>query len=215
VRDARCRIVYVLEASLRLLHPLMPYLTEELWQRLPHRGDSIMMSEWPKADPPREDHEAREQMETLIAVITKVRNIRSEMNIPTSGRLKLHVGAGDLARSLIEGNAESIRRLARVEEISFHDSLPPLESAARDVVAGVELLIPLGGLIDFKKERDRVTKEITRKENEARGMQARLDNPSFAERAPAEVVEQTRGRHAELMAEIEKLRATLETLKQD
>src|SRR6185503_943491 len=98
VRAARCRIVYVLETSLRLLHPLMPFVTEEILQllpRVPQGAESIMLAEWPKADPARYDKQAREQMETLIALITKVRNIRSEMNIPAQSRPKLYIGTRD------------------------------------------------------------------------------------------------------------------------
>ena len=213
VRAARCRIVYVLETSLRLLHPLMPFLTEEIWQQLPHKGDSIMLVSWPEADPARDDPKAHEQMETLISLITKVRNIRSDMNIPIQTRLKLCIGTTDEGtRELVHENSGQIKRLARAEEITIYDTLPELESARRDIVAGIEIAVPLGGLIDFEKERERVTKELTRKENEARSLAARLDNISFMERAPQEVVQEARDRHDELIAEIEKLRATLSSL---
>lgn len=216
VRAARNRIVYVLETSLRLLHPLMPFITEEIWQQLPHEGESIMVARWPGAEAGREDQRARAEMETLIAVITKVRNIRSEMNIPVQSRVNLHVGTTDeRTRALISENADQIKRLARVEEIQVADTLPTLESTARDIVAGIEIGVPLEGLIDIEKERERITKEITRKENEARGLQSRLDNASFVERAPSEVVEQTRERYSELMSEIEKLRATFASLGKD
>ncbi|HJQ25043.1 MAG TPA: valine--tRNA ligase [Blastocatellia bacterium] len=213
VRAARNRIVYVLETSLRLLHPLMPFITEELWQRLPHQGEAIMVAAWPEADQSRDDREAREQMETLIALITKVRNIRSVMNLPVAAWLQVHLATTDeRAKSLVTANAEQFKRLARVEAIHVSDALPPLDDAARDVVTGVEIAVPFGGLIDKKKERERVSKEIARKENEVKGMQARLANPSFVDRAPREVVEQTRARHDELMGEIQKLQETLKAL---
>jgi valyl-tRNA synthetase len=213
VRAARNRIVYVLETSLRLLHPLMPFITEEIWQQLPHKGDSIMMAEWPKAEAGREDEQAREQMETLIALITKVRNIRSEMNIPVQSRLKLHLGTtDDRVRYLVNEAADQIKRLARVEEIFISDSLAGLDAAARDVVAGIEVGVPLEGLVDFKKEEERIGKEIARKQNEASGLESRLNRSSFIERAPQEVVQQTRDRFNELMAEIEKLKSTLVAL---
>jgi valyl-tRNA synthetase len=212
-RAARSRIAYVLETSLRLLHPLMPYLTEEIWQRLPHGGESLMIASWPTTDEARDDEEAREQMQTLIALITKVRNIRSEMNIPASSRINLHLATTDqAARSLIDENSDRIKRLARVEEISISDRLQTRKGEARDIVAGIEVAVPLEGLIDIKKERERVSKELARKENEARGLAARLDNDSFLERAPQDVVQQARQRHDELIAEIEKLRATLGSL---
>jgi valyl-tRNA synthetase len=137
IKAARSRIVYILETSLRLLHPLMPYITEEIWQRLPHEGESIMVAPWPESSDSREDRKARDQMQTLIAVITKVRNIRSEMNIPPQSRLRLHVGTADTGvRELINDNADQIRRLARVEEIIISEALPEMKSAARDIVAG-------------------------------------------------------------------------------
>jgi valyl-tRNA synthetase len=213
VRAARGRIVYVLETSLRLLHPLMPYITEEIWQQLPHTGESIMLAAWPQGDAASSDARAHEQMETLIALITKVRNIRSEMNIPLQSRLKLCIATTDQpTRDLVNENSDQIKRLAKVEEITISYTLPALEGAACDIVAGMEIAVPLGGLIDFEKERERVIKELTRKENETRSLAARLDNVSFMERAPREVVQETRARHEELIAEIGKLRATLGSL---
>jgi valyl-tRNA synthetase len=212
-RAARNRIVYVMETSLRLLHPLMPFITEELWQRLPHRGDSIMVAAWPEADASREDSEAREQMDALIQLITKVRNIRSVMNIPVSAWLKVHLATTDgRVKALVEANADHFKRLARIEEINISDAMPALEAAARDVVAGVEIAVPLAGLIDLGKERERINKEIGRKEKEAKGMETKLANPSFVDRAPRDVVEQTRARHDELMGEITKLQETLKAL---
>jgi len=213
VRAARCRIVYVLETSLRLLHPLMPHITEEIWQRLPHEGESIMLASWPESDPAREDQEARQQMETLIALITSVRNIRSEWNVPPQSRPNLYVATGDFAtRALVTDNTEQIKRLARVEQILLSATLPVLKSAARGVVSEMEIAVPLEGLIDLDKERERIAKEMVRKENEARALAGRLDNVSFVERAPGNVVDETRGRHQELIGEIEKLRATLSAL---
>jgi valyl-tRNA synthetase len=198
---------------LRLLHPLMPYITEEIWQQLPHEGDSIMLAAWPKSDPARDDKTARAQMETLIALITKIRNIRSEMNIPPQSRLKLYLASADPQTcDLVNGSADQIKRLARVEEIVVSDKIPALEAPARDIVAGMEIAVPLGGLIDFQKERERILREMTKKENEARSLAGRLDNASFMERAPREVVQEARGRHDDLIGEIEKLRATLGTL---
>ncbi len=213
VLAARCRIVYVLETSLRLLHPLMPHITEEIWQKLPHEGESIMTASWPQSDPGCNDETARGRMEALIALITKIRNIRSEMNIPMQRRLKLFIGTTDQqARDLVDELSDQIKRLARVEEIIVSDALPELESASVGIVTGMEIAVPLGGLIDAEKEHERIVKEMTRKENEARSLAGRLDNPSFMERAPREVVQEARGRHDELIAEIEKLRATLSSL---
>ena len=182
-------------------------------KRLPHRGDSIMTAVWPEADQSREDREAREQMETLIALITKVRNIRSVNNLPVAAWLKVHIATTDeRIKALVTANADQFKRLARAEEINVTDTLPSLQGAARDVLADVEIAVPLAGLIDHDKERERLNKEIGRKENEAKGMASRLANPSLVDRAPREVVEQTRVRHDELVGEIAKLQETLKSL---
>ena len=149
-------------------------------------------------------------METLIALITKVRNIRSEKNIPLQSKVKLHLAVSDQSTAaLVSENSHHVKRLARVEEIFTADRLPELEGAARDVVGGIEVAVPLEGLIDPEKERARVTRELVRKEGEARGLASKLDNLSFVERAPRDVVDQARNRHGELIAEIETLRSTL------
>mgnify|MGYP003578985104 CR=1 FL=1 len=172
-----------------------------------------MVASWPKSDPAQDDRAAREQMETLIALITKIRNIRSEMNIPPHSKLRLYVATADEeSAGLVNASVGQIQRLARVEEVAISHSLPVLETAARDIVAGMEIAVPLGGLIDFAKERERIVKEMTKKESEARSLAGRLDNISFMERAPREVVQEARGRHDELIAEIEKLRSTLGSL---
>lgn len=128
-------------------------------------------------------------------------------------RLKLCVATSDpQTRDLVTDNSDQIKRLARAEQITIYDTLPVLESAARDIVAGMEIAVPLEGVINFEKERERILKEMTKKETEARSLAARLDNISFMERAPSEVVQEARGRHEALIAEIEKLRETLASL---
>lgn len=210
---ARSRIACILEESLRLLHPLMPFITEELWQQLPHQGPSICLAAFPKVNEHREDPEACEQMEIFISVVTKIRNIRSEMNVPNSSRVKLYLaGAEDKALTVVQQNREHIMRLARVEEILLTDRISETGMNARDVVAGMELCIPLENLIDVDRERERLKKEINRKENEARQLGARLNSHSFRERAPNEVVEQAGSRHSELIEEIGKLQETLRAL---
>ncbi|MEW6128818.1 MAG: valine--tRNA ligase [Acidobacteriota bacterium] len=210
VRAARCRIVYILEKSLRLLHPLMPFVTEEIWQRLPHEGESVSISSFPTADAAHEDEEARARMGVLIGVISKLRNIRSEVNIAASAKINVTLATADaVTKQLINGNAENIKRLVRIEELTIADALPEIKNSARGIVANVDLLVPLEGLIDVEKEKDRINKEIAKREKELGGLAGRLNNPSFVERAAADVVQQARDRQAELTDEIEKLQASL------
>ena len=212
-RAARNRLVYILEVSLRLLHPLMPFITEEIWHQIPHEGESIMLAPFPVSDPSREDLAAREKMQLLISLITKIRNIRSEMNIPPSSRVDLYLETPDEAsRSLVLDNVDHVKKLARVGALSINDGIPSGSASARDIVSGIDICIPLEGLIDIAKEKDRLTKELIRKENEVKSLGSRLSNSSFVERAPEEVIRQTRGRHEELIGEIEKLKATLKSI---
>ena len=118
----------------------------------------------------------------------------------------------EMRPDLAPNHVSHIKRLARVEQITVLDELPRLDSAATDIVSGIEVGVPLEGLIDVARERERVSKELARKGGEAAGLKSRLDNPSFVERAPADVVEQSRARFEELMTEIEKLRNTVELL---
>jgi valyl-tRNA synthetase len=191
----------------------MPFITEEIWQRLPHEGETICLAPFPQARPERRDPAALEQMSSLIAIITKIRNIRSEMNIPNGSWLTLYVTTEHAeARKVIAENMDHIKLLARVKEILIGGAAPQLAQAARDVVGDIEIAFPLENLIDFSKERERLSRELSRKEGEARALATRLDNHSFRERAPEEVVEQTRARHGQLIAEISKLRSTLQSI---
>lgn len=212
-RAARARIVYILESSLRLLHPFMPFITEEIWQRLPHEGESISLAPFPAPEARPDDRDLLGRMEMLKELIVKVRSIRSFVNVPSSSHLKLYLaGLSDVALSVVRENEDHIKRLARVSEIVISPELPAISGAARDVVAGIEMAIPLGELIDLGRERERLSRELARKEREAEELALRLGNHSFLERAPREVVEQARARHGELLGEIEKLRSTLRSI---
>jgi len=211
---ARQRIIFVLEHSLRLLHPIMPYITEELWQRLPHSGESIAIAPFPSVDETRIRPEIENDMDSVIETIKKIRNIRAEWNIAPSQTVKILIGTHDAhIRNLIESNSGHIERLARVEALELHEVLPPVTAAARAVVGNIEIAVPLEGMIDFAKERERLKRDIEKSEKELGGLQGRLNNPSFVDRAAPEVVAQTRERASELTAQLEKLVQTLSFLQ--
>ena len=207
---ARQRIIYVLEHALRLLHPIMPFITEELWQRLPHDGDSICIAAFPAVDESQIKPEIESEMDTIIEIIKRIRNIRAEWNIAPSQTVRALVGIRDeKIRNLIESNNSYLERLAKVEGIEIHERLPNLNAAARAVIGDIEIAVPLEGIIDFAKERERVKRDIEKTEKELGGLQGRLSNPSFVDRAAPEVVEQTRERAAELGGQLAKLKETL------
>jgi valyl-tRNA synthetase len=212
---ARCRIVYVLETALRLLHPFMPFITEELWQQLPieKRQESICLATFPIADESYIDAEAERTMQMLLDLIKKVRNIRSELNIDHTRELDviLHT-PDDGARAIFDENSEGIRRLARVKRIEYVPSTEGLRHVARDVIAGTEIAVPLEGVIDFDKEKERLAKNLAKVEKEIEQLGQRLANREFLERAAEEVVSSTRERYTELIGQKERLSEILKEL---
>ena len=208
------RIIYVLERSLRLLHPIMPFITEELWRRLPHEGETICLAEFTSGDPAQINERAEREMTLVTEVITRLRNIRSTFNIAPSIPLKAQIAPADAAtRDLIARMEDHIKRLGvKIEELQIVDKLPARKGSARAVVGGAEIAVPLEGLIDFDKERSRLEKELNKLINERGGLEKRLSNQDFISRAAPDVVETTRARAEELDDQVSKLRAVIEAL---
>jgi valyl-tRNA synthetase len=210
--EARTRLLSVLEQSLRLLHPFMPYITEELWQTLPGvnaallhpayvgAAPSIMLAAYPEGQAALVDETAEWEMQAVIDLITRVRNIRSEMNIKPGERVTLLIGSPDeKLRAVFHANSARISRLARAAEVSINEKLDAPRASARAVlIGGAEVAVPLEGLIDFEQEGQRLTKEKDKLSAEAAKLEAQLANPQFAERAPAEKVEEVRARIADI-----------------
>ena len=228
---ARTRLLTVLEQALRLLHPFMPYITEELWQRLPgapsfnfgqllhpaYRGaePTIMLAAYPEGKAQLIDEEAEWEMQAVIDLISRVRNIRSEMNIKPSESIQVLIGSPDeKLRAVFSTNAGPISRLLRAAEVSIKEDLVAPRASARAVlVGGAEVAVPLAGLIDFGQERLRLTKEKEKLAAEASKLEAQLANPQFAERAPAEKVAEVRARIVDIAQRIAQLEQTIENLK--
>jgi valyl-tRNA synthetase len=209
--SSRRVLLYVFESALRLLHPFMPFLTEELWHNLPHAGDSIMISSYPQFDPAFDDASALSEMEAIQDIIVKVRNIRSEMNVDTKQPVVVRVATEDsrLADTL-RGAREYIYRLATVSELQIVPRLEGSKLAAQAVAAGCALEVPLEGLIDLAAEKARLQKELERVLREIQTVERKLSNADFVERAPAAVVEENRRRLADYQDQASKLRSALE-----
>jgi valyl-tRNA synthetase len=211
--EARTRLLTVLEQSLRLLHPFMPYITEELWQKLPGvnsellhpayagAAPSIMLAAYPEGQAELIDENAEWEMQAVIDLITRVRNIRSEMNIKPGERVTLLIGSPDeKLRAVFTANTAQISRLARAAEVSIKEKLKAPRASARAVlIGGAEVAVPLEGLIDFEQERQRLGKEKEKLSAESAKLEAQLANPQFTERAPAEKVEEARARIADIV----------------
>jgi valyl-tRNA synthetase len=221
-REARARLLSVLEQALRLLHPFMPYITEELWLRLP--GDkqlhpayqgaepTIMLTPYPEGDRRLIDEAAEAEMKEIIDLVSRVRNIRSEMNIKPSDRVQIVVQPGnDKTQQLIMAAKDQILRLTRASDLSFGEA--PKASARSILAGGAELAIPLEGLIDFEQERQRLNREEQKLQAETAKLEAQLGNPNFVERAPAERVNELRARIADIAQRSSQLRQTIENLQ--
>ena len=210
-RDAELStLLTTLEGALRLLHPFMPFVTEEIWQRLPkwtHRGaESLMIAPWPKADEHPRDAAAEGAMALVQEVVDAVRSLRSECNLPPNQSIERAFVAGrpELVAA-VRAQAPAIALLGRVTSLEVEPGGASRKLVATTVAAGVEIVVPLVGLIDVAAERARAEKEIVRVEKELAGAESRLQNPSFADRAPAEVVDKVRAQVAELTEKRDKL----------
>ena len=223
--DARSRLLTVLEQALRLLHPFMPYITEELWQRLPgHKplhqaytgaSSTIMLTAYPICSQVMTDDRAERDMSAIIDLISRVRNIRAEMNIKPAERIPILIGCPDEElRNTFLSARDQIARLVRAADIQVSDHLNAPRASARAVlVGGAELAVPLEGLIDFEQERLRLSREQDKLRAEATKLEAQLANPSFVERAPAERVDEVRARISDIAQRTAQLQQTIENLQ--
>jgi valyl-tRNA synthetase len=152
-------------------------------------------------------------MQSVIELITKVRNIRAEMNIKPADRLAIHVAADATMRAIFTANEAQIKKLARADNIVLADSLDVPKASARAVLAGnAEIAVPLEGLIDFEKERERLQGQIEKLDTESQRLNGQLSNANFVEKAPAEKVEELRLRREEIQVQMNRLKANVEAL---
>jgi valyl-tRNA synthetase len=197
--STRHTLLYVLETTLRLLHPLIPFITEEIWHAIAPKlgipGDTISLQEYPT--PEERDYDAsRADIEWLKAVVSQLRRIRSEMNIPPGKSIPLILQGGNTEdRDRMRRHDAALKFLARLDSVVWLDGEAPPAAAA--VVGELKLLVPLAGLIDLSAEKARLAKEIKRVEAEIGKCRGKLDSETFANNAPAAVVEQEHRRLSE------------------
>ena len=225
--ESRSRLLTILDQALRLLHPFMPYITEELWQRLPGADGkllhpsyagataSIMLAAFPQGSPNLIDEQAESEMAATIDLISRVRNIRSEMNIKPGERVRVIIGAPDeKLRQVFTAAKEQIARIVRASDVSVGEQLDAPKASARAVlVGGAELALPLEGLIDFQQEIQRLQREQEKLRAEATKLEAQLGNPNFVNRAPAERVQEVRSRITEIAQRTSQLQQLIENLQ--
>ncbi|MCI0706304.1 MAG: valine--tRNA ligase [Ignavibacteriae bacterium] len=208
------RALWVFDRALRLLHPHMPFLSEELWQHLADRNSaSLMRAEFPVADEKLIDEKTESDMAFVQSVINAVRNIRGENNVPPSKEIRLQVLAAKNDRgSVIQTYGAYLKKLGRVQEIESITASTKPKLASSAVVDGIELFVPLEGLIDVGAERQRLEKEIARLQGLVESIEKKLSNPQFVERAPKDVVQKEREKQSSFKTNLEKLQQNLKQL---
>jgi valyl-tRNA synthetase len=211
--NTRAVLVQVLDQALRLLHPMMPFVTEEVWQHIPHEGISLMVAEYPRAGQPM-NSEIERQFEQIMAAIRAIRNARSEFNVEPARRIPAFIVAGT-NRDLFESQRPLLSFLARLDpeqlEIKATQARKP-EQAYALVVDEVEIYLPLAGMIDVAKEKARLSGELDQARTAASRLEAKL-NGEFAQRAPANIVQQERDKLAATRERIAKLEQHLAGLE--
>jgi len=203
----------VLDGILHLLHPFMPFVTEEIWQALPRDGETITTSPWPKAKKAWFDARAEEDVAFLQDIVTAIRNMRSEMNLPPAKVVSALVKADGDALALLEANRAILGPLARVGEWTLGPLAQRPGVAASAVVRGVEVWIPLAGLIDVDAERARLTREVDKALGDLEGTKKKLMNQDFLAKARPDVVQREKDRLELLDQTVAKLNKALDALR--
>ncbi len=208
--ETRAVAGWVLDQILVVLHPFMPFITEELWSKMGARDGELIVAQWPVVDASAIDAEASKEIDWLIKLVSEIRAARNELTIAPGTRMAMHVrDASSDTQARLEKQGAALARLARVDSVMGQ---APAGGAAQIVVDEATFVLPLEGVIDLDAERARLTKGIAAAEKERDSLAARLNNPSFVERAKPEAIEKARADHAEKSAEAERLTAALARL---
>ncbi len=212
--ETRATIAWTLNRLMRLLHPIMPFLTEEIAEKCNLNGtDSLISSAWPAEEPELAAPGPIAEIDWAIRFVSAVRTVRAECNIPPGARLHAHLsGASDNTLARLNRNNEPVRRLARLETITT-DGAAPAKGAVQAIVDEATIVLPIGDVIDLGAEQTRLAKEIDKVEKEISGIDNRLSNEKFTARAPAEVVQENRDRRTAFVLQQEKLQGALTRLK--
>ncbi len=210
----RSILVYVLDNTLRLLHPIMPFVTEEIWQSVPHVGESLVVATYPTVHPEQMDEKAAEEMEFLMDFIRSVRTVRNEMNTPLSKPINIIAKVSDAAHyAILKENESYIARFSNPEEFVYGEDVEAPSDAVTSVITGAEIYLPLAGLINIKDEIARLEKEAEKLQQEVDRVEKKLSNEKFVAKAPAAVVEAERAKGADYQAQREAVLERIATLK--
>ncbi|XOQ48822.1 MAG: valine--tRNA ligase [Eubacteriales bacterium] len=210
-QNVRQVLVWVMSGTLKLLHPFMPYITEEIWQSLPHDGEAIMVSKWPEFEEAHCFPQAADNMHSIMDAIRAVRNRRAEMNVPPSRKTRLFIATG--SKKVFEDGVEIMKKLAYANEVEIGEEFE-IDGAVTIVTADAKLYIPMSELVDKKAELERLTKELESAQKQYANAQAKLANEKFISKAPANVVEGVKQNAEKLSEHIALIQSSIEALKE-
>ncbi len=211
-KTAQYVLTYVLSNTMKLLHPFMPFITEEIWQHLPHEAESIVISSFPVYDEKLSFKAEEKQMEIIMSAITSVRNIRAEMNVPPSKKANMFIVTDNT--ELFQKGVSFFQKLASANEVIVDSSKASVPSNSVNVVVeAAEIFLPMGELVDKDKETERLMKEKTQLEGEIKRVEGKLNNPGFVAKAPQKVIDEEKEKGERYKDMLNKVLESLEALK--
>lgn len=210
----RSVLAYVLDNIMRMLHPFMPFVTEEIWQQLPNEGESIVTASWPTVNETLSNKDASDQMKRLVAIIRSVRNIRAEVDTPLSKEIPIFIEANtEEIKQQLEANRHYLDRFCNPSTLTIDTSMEAPEKSMTAVVTGAEIYLPLEGLIDIDKEIARLEAELEKLNKEVERVDKKLSNQGFVSKAPAHVVEAEKEKQKDYMEKREKVKERIAELQ--
>jgi valyl-tRNA synthetase len=208
--NVKAVLVFVLTYILKLLHPFMPFITEEIYQAIPHDTESIMVSNWCEFDETLTFTDDEAEMEKIMNAIRAIRNRRAEMNIPPSKKAKVYIETSN--STTYQNGAEFVKRLASANEVVVDDSFGDLGNVVTIITDDARIYIPLGDLVDFEAEKKRLEKELAKDEDKLSFIMKKLNNPGFVNKAPEKVVAQNKEDAAKLEEKIAQIKKSIEEI---
>jgi valyl-tRNA synthetase len=211
--NAQAVLLQVFETSLRLMHPFIPFLTEELWQQLPHSGETVVRAPYPGVAQEWINQAAEQEMTYVVGIISALRNIRSSFKIPNATKIQPHIKTSADQAKLIERHRFYIASLANISDMIIDQEMVRPDFSATAVLDAMEIYVPLAGLIDVEVERTRLTRDLKKIQEEVERLEAKLARRDFLEKAPEDVIEKEQAKHQGLRERVGKLVQALESIQ--